>query len=233
MAPLVAFALVAIGHLAAQLIAPGGVAAGATQVLLMPALAMVLLASTPLPRSRLVRLTLLALAFSWLGDSLPQVLDGDTGFAVMLGCFLVAQLAYAAAFWPRREDSILRRPVLIVPYLAAAAFLVAWCWSGAGALAPAVVVYALAIVTMAVLATGIDAVAGAGAVLFLISDALIALRAFAGFEIPPSGFWVMLTYALGQFLIVAAVAHRDRADDEQWEEPEPEPVHARRLRAVD
>ena len=232
MGPLFVYVLVTIGHLVAQVRDPGGTAAGITQVLLMPALAMVVLRMTLLPRSRLVRLTLLALAFSWLGDSLPRLLDGDAAFVVMLGCFLVAQVAYAAAFWPWRRDSILRRPVLVAPYLAAAAFLVAWCWNDAGALGPALIIYAVAIVTMAVLATGIDAVAGTGAILFLISDALIGLRAFAGVDLPPSGLWVMLTYALGQALIVVAVAHRDRTDD-AWLPEAPDQPATRRLRSVE
>lgn len=213
-AALATFVVVALVHLGAQAIASDGVVAELTQVLLMPALAWVLLTSTPDPKSRLVRLTLLALALSWLGDTLPRfVEDGsDLGFGLMLGAFLLAQLAYVAAFLPFVGRSILRtRPAFLALYLLPFVLLL-WLMSGtAGALLIGVGVYGLAIIAMAVLATGLDRIAGTGAVLFLASDALIALRAFAGIELPLHGLWVMLTYVAAQALLVAAVAHHDRA----------------------
>lgn len=212
-APLVSLAVITLIHLIAQGAAPDGVIADLTQVLLMPALAWVLVTSTPRPPSRLVRLVLLALGLSWLGDTLPRFAEegSDLGFALMLGAFLLAQLAYVAAFLPFASRSIARtRPVLLAPYLLALVLLVAVTAGGAGALLPAVVLYGVAIVAMAVLATGLDRVAATGAIVFLVSDALIALRAFAGLELPLHGVWVMLTYVLGQALLVAAVAHHDR-----------------------
>jgi hypothetical protein len=58
---------------------------------------------------------------------------------------------------------------------------------------------------MAVLATGLGWVAGIGGALFFLSDSFIALRAFADVTLPAHGFWVMLTYILGQTLLVLAV----------------------------
>lgn len=213
MPALVALVVVTVVHLVAQGVAPGGVLADLTQVLLTPLLAWLLLTTTRLPRSRLVRLTLLALLLSWLGDTLPRfVAEGSAaGFGLMLGCFLLAQLAYAAALAPFVGRSILRtRPALLAPYVLALVVLVAVTAGGAGAMLPAVVVYGLAIVTMAVLATGLDRVATVGAIVFLVSDALIALRAFADVELPLHSVLVMLTYVVGQGLLVAAIAHRDR-----------------------
>jgi uncharacterized membrane protein YhhN len=213
MPALVALVVVTVVHLVAQGVAPGGVLADLTQVLLTPLLAWLLLTTTRLPRSRLVRLTLLALLLSWLGDTLPRfVAEGSAaGFGLMLGCFLLAQLAYAAALAPFVGRSIVRtRPALLAPYVLALVVLVAVTAGGAGAMLPAVVVYGLAIVTMAVLATGLDRVATVGAIVFLVSDALIALRAFADVELPLHSVLVMLTYVVGQGLLVAAIAHRDR-----------------------
>ena len=79
-----------------------------------------------------------------------------------------------------------------------------------GAIWP-VLVYGAAIVTMAVLATGLDRVATIGAVVFLVSDGLIALRTFGGVELPLHSVLVMLTYVIAQFLLVASIAHHDRA----------------------
>lgn len=207
------FAVVALVHLVMQATTPGGVVADLTQVLLMPALAWVLLSGTPDPKSRLVRIVLLALGLSWLGDTLPRFAEegSDVGFGLMLGAFLLAQLAYLAAFLPFVGRSIVRtRPALLAPYLLVFV-LVLWVTSGgAGSFLLGVGVYGIAILAMAVLATGVDRVAAIGAIVFLFSDALIAVRAFADLELPLHGVWVMLTYVVGQALLVAAVAHHDR-----------------------
>ncbi|WP_338749235.1 lysoplasmalogenase [Janibacter alittae] len=211
---LLALVVVTVVHLGAQVAAPDGVVADLSQILLMPALLWILLAGTPNPKSLLVRLVGLALGLSWLGDTLPRfAVDGsDLGFGLMLGAFFLAQLAYVAAFLPFASRSIIRRrPALLAPYVVLLGVIVAVSASGAGALFPAVLLYGLVIVGMAVLATGIDAVATTGAALFLVSDGLIALSAFASLELPLHGFWVMLTYVLGQALIVLAVCHWDRS----------------------
>lgn len=210
---LLVLVVVTLVHLGAQVAAPDGTVADVSQVLLMPALLWVLLTGTPNPKSLLVRLVSLALVLSWLGDTLPRFAeDGSTlGFGLMLGAFFLAQLAYVAAFLPFASDSIVRRrPALLTPYVLLLAVIIAVVADGAGALYPAVVLYGLVVVGMAVLATGIDVVATVGAVLFLVSDGLIAVSAFAALELPLHGFWVMLTYVAGQTLIVMAVAHRDR-----------------------
>ncbi|MGO1166685.1 MAG: lysoplasmalogenase family protein [Janibacter sp.] len=212
-APL-ALVVVTLIHLVAQIAAPGGVVADLTQVLLMPLLAWVLVLTTPNPKSWLVRLVLLALVFSWLGDTLPRFAEdgSDLGFGLMLGSFFLAQLAYIAAFLPFASRSIVRtRPVLLIPYALVLLVMIGVMFGGAEELLPAAIVYGIAIVVMAVLATGFDRVATIGAIIFLVSDALIALSAFVQVEVPLHGMWVMLTYVGGQAAIVAAVAHRDRA----------------------
>ena len=203
---LVTLAAVSAGHLGAQLIDPDGIIASLTQVLLMPVLAWFLVSTVPSTRPRLVRLTLLALGFSWLGDTLPRIASEDAGFLLMVGCFLLAQLTYAVAFLPYWRASIVRRsPILLVPYAAGLARLVAVTHVRAGPLLVPLIFYGLALGTMAVLATGLGWVAGIGGALFFVSDSLIALRAFADVTLPAHGFWVMLTYLLGQTLLVLAV----------------------------
>lgn len=210
---LLALVVVSLAHLGAQVAAPDGVVADVSQIVLMPALLWVLLTSTPNPKSHLVRLVAAALALSWLGDTLPRfIADGsDLGFGLMLGSFLLAQLTYVVAFAPFVGRSIVRtRPGLLLPYVLVLAVVIAVTAGGAGAFFPAVVLYGLVIMAMAVLATGIDVVATTGAILFLISDGLIAISAFATLQLPLHGFWVMLTYIVGQTLIALAVAHHDR-----------------------
>ena len=205
-----AFAAVALVHLVAQL-AGGDRIADTTQVLLMPLLAGVLWCETSSPRSRLVTLALVALGLSWLGDSAPQLASGDASFIVMVGFFLLAQVAYIVAFWPFRGRSVLhrRRPLLLV-YLAVVAALVAACVGGAADMLVPVLVYGASLGTMAVLSTGVNRLTAVGGALFLASDGLIALDAFAsGFGLPAQGFWVMSTYIAAQVLIVAGVLRED------------------------
>lgn len=183
-----------------------GAVAGGTQVLLMPLLALALWLDVSGPRPRLVRLTLVALGFSWLGDTVPRVLADDTAFLAMVGCFLVAQVVYSVAFWPYVERSVWRvGRIALAPYVAGTVVLVALCAGGAGAMLVPLLVYAAALVTMAVLATGVNPLVWAGGTVFVISDALIALEAFSDISVPHSGFWVMLTYACAQVMIVLGV----------------------------
>jgi uncharacterized membrane protein YhhN len=205
-----AFVVVACVHLVTQLADSTGPLSEVTQDLLMPLLALTLVAATVPPRSRLVRWVLVALAFSFLGDAVPDLVPSDLSFLAMVGAFLLAQSAYIVAFWPFRGASVLRRPVLLLPYAVVFVALVVACREGAGAMLGPVVVYGAALVTMAALSTGVSRLAGAGGAVFLVSDALIALHEFAGLDLPRQGFWVMLTYVVGQALIVAGVLERER-----------------------
>ena len=188
-------------------------AAGVAQVLLMPVLAAALLAERPAPRSRLVTLTLAALVASWGGDLLPRFLDGDPAFLAMVGCFLVAQACYIAAFRPYRRASIMHTSkAWLAAYAVVVLGLIGVCLPGAGVLAPAVVVYGLALGTMAVLATGVDRVAWAGGAFFLVSDGLIAIDAFSSLDLPAHDVSVMATYVVAQLLLLLGVVRRDDLD---------------------
>jgi uncharacterized membrane protein YhhN len=204
-----ALALVTMVHLATQLGEVTGPLADVTQDLLMPLLALSLALAVPAPRGRLVNGTLVALGFSFLGDAAPDLAPQDTAFLVMVGFFLVAQFAYVATFWPLRRESVAGRSwFYVLPYAAAFVALVAACREGAGSLFVPVVVYGLALTTMAVLSTGVSTLAGVGGAVFMASDALIALGEFTGIDLPQQDFWVMLTYVAGQTLIVLAVMSR-------------------------
>lgn len=183
-----------------------------TQVLLMPLLASALWLLTSAPRPRLVRLVLVALGFSWLGDTAPRLASGDTAFLLMIGFFLVAQVVYVCAFWPDVDRSVARvGRVALAPYVVAVALLVVLCAPGAGSMLVPMLVYGVLLGTMAVLATGVNGLVWAGGALFLASDGLIALNAFSDLEIAHSSFWVMLTYLAAQALIVLGTHERTQA----------------------
>lgn len=180
-----------------------------SQVLLMPILMAVLI--TNRPRSTWTFLwALAALFWSWIGDTGPKMVEPEWEFLTMLGGFFVAQLCWIVALAPRWRNSVLgRRRLWLVFYVALAGVLLAIALPASGELAPFVVAYAAVLLAMAVLATGWGLVAAIGGLLFLFSDALIALKTFipaVNFE--HSGFVVMLTYMVAQALLVWAIRKR-------------------------
>lgn len=184
-----------------------------SQWTLMPAFAAAVLAATRAPRSRLVRWVVVALGFSWLGDTMPSFVPNDASFLTMVGFFLLAQIAYVVAFAPFMRTSVVHRhPLLALPYAVVLALLLALCAPHAGSLRAPVVVYGVMLTGMAVLATGLGPVAALGGAVFLVSDALIALEAFVpSWDLAGQGFWVMLTYTVGQGLLAVAVVRHEVA----------------------
>lgn len=184
-----------------------------TKTLAMPILAASLLAAGL--RTRMARWFAFGLLLSWVGDSLPWFFTGDTAFLTMVGGFLLAQLAYSTAFWPRRGRSILmRRRGYLLPYLLVLAAFLAACLPGAGVLAPAVVVYGVVLLATAILATGVNAIAALGGIVFIASDGMIALGAFADFwplTSPVQDLAVMATYFAAQALLLFGVLAATRA----------------------
>jgi uncharacterized membrane protein YhhN len=207
-----AFLLAGVVHVGA-LLAGAGAVADVSQWVLMPLLGAVLVTATRWPRGHLVRWVVVALAASWLGDSVPSLLAGDAAFLAMVGCFLLAQIAYVVAFAPDVRRSVLhRRPALLVPYALVLVALMAACLPHADGLLVPVAVYGGVLTAMAVLATGVGPLVAAGGAVFLVSDALIALEQFVpGWALPGQDAWVMVTYLAGQALIVSGVVVRNRA----------------------
>jgi uncharacterized membrane protein YhhN len=207
------FVVLALVQLTAQWAGADEVAT-VSQWLLMPALAAVVASATRWPRGHLVTWVLVALGFSWLGDLVPSLVGDDAAFLVMVGFFLLAQVAYVVAFAPHARRSVAyRRPLLLLPYGAVLVGLVALCAPGAGSLLVPVAVYGGVLTAMAVLSTGLGRLAPIGGAVFLISDSLIALDAFVpSWDVAGQGFWVMLTYVVGQGLLASAVIVRNAAE---------------------
>lgn len=160
-------------------------------------------------RTRLYWFVAGALVLSWLGDN-----AGGIALLAKILFFLVVQALYIAAFWPRREHSVLhRRPVLVVPYALVAVALVVLVAPDAGALLVPVIIYALAMVAMAVLSTGLNRWTTIGGILFLVSDAVLGLMLLTGgrFDFPLDGVVVMATYLAAQLLLVWGI--KVHADD--------------------
>lgn len=210
--PYAPYLVVVIAHLV-ELALPLDLPSFATKVLLMPALLVALVLTTRRPVAASTALLGAGVIASWAGDVLFASPD-DGGFVAGLASFLVAHVLYAIA---------LLGPVGARPRPWAVA--IGAVWIGAllavllphtGALAAPVVVYALALGTMAVVATGASRLVGAGGALFLASDSVLACTLF----LPDVGFPgqdadIMALYCAAQLLLVAGVpqrAVRERAD---------------------
>ncbi len=178
----------------------------------MPLLAAWLMAETGLRNSFFRNAVLLALAFSTLGDVL-LMFEGGLYFLLGLSAFLVAHLWYIAAFTSVsgfRNGYLAKQPVLLLPFLIYPLVLFWQLWSGipAGMKIP-VCLYGGVITMMALSVMNLKhqlkpshfLLMLGGAVLFVISDSLIALSRF-GQSFEGAGIAVMLTYMAGQYLLI-------------------------------
>lgn len=143
----------------------------------------------------------LALAFSTAGDVL---LDLDPRlFAFGLGAFLLAHLTYICLFVRNRNAGIRLRPrrlAAVFLILLFSATLSAWIVPSVGDLAVPVVLYICALTAMvstAILARFRLPWVAVGAVLFLISDSLLAIHKFKT-PVPLRDYLVWTTYYFGQ-----------------------------------
>lgn len=134
-------------------------------------------------------------------------------FETGLGLFLVAHLFYTASFLCRPRASFRERglPLGLVLFVALAVAVLVL--PRTGTLLVPVAAYVLAISTMGILAAvqKQDAPAlFAGALLFIISDSIIAMNKFV-VMIPQSGILIMTTYYLAQFLLARGMLGLSRA----------------------
>jgi uncharacterized membrane protein YhhN len=164
-----------------------------------------------------------SMVFSLMGD-IWLSMEGAPYFLLGLGSFLLAQMCYCIVFtlstWAGPEQPLLRRkPWLVLPYLAYLGGLLAVLFPGLGAMQVPVIIYACMIVGMALTALNrwrqvpdeSFARVFMGAMLFVLSDSLIALNTFAQavLPLPMPRLWIMLTYMAAQFLIVTGMLQQD------------------------
>jgi uncharacterized membrane protein YhhN len=174
------------------------------------ATAALLLVLGRMPTGLVEKLVAIGILFSIVGDTF-LLFQGDGAFFAGTLAFLTAHVLYAAAFWAfRAPDRPIAPATLIV--VASSALLVVKLWRPAGALRPAVVIYACAITLMVGAALGAlggpmphDAAlyAAVGAVLFYISDATLAWDKFRR-PIKHAPILTMGVYWVGQIGIALA-----------------------------
>ncbi|MBY6191038.1 lysoplasmalogenase [Microbulbifer agarilyticus] len=208
-APLAVFAVSALVYIALR--AAGIEALWMAALKIVPIATLFWIAATSL--AGLTRtLTLVALAFSATGDVLLAVPFANH-FVFGLGAFLLAQLTYAGNFLRDAQVGSRRFMLRGTALVLAALLLGRQVLPGAGELALPVAFYIVAIVFMALSAAAHrsgSSLLFAGAVTFMVSDALIALDRFVD-PVPMAGMWIMLTYYGAQALLVMGLIRTDLA----------------------
>jgi uncharacterized membrane protein YhhN len=171
-----------------------------------------LLAAEPMNRSRSL---ILAMVFSLAGDVL---LMKPEYFVAGLVAFLAAHILYIFAYrqhqYEESESSLLglQRVRLAFPIVLAATGLVVVLYPVLGELRIPVIFYALVLALMAINAlfrhgrtsTGSFWMVFGGAVLFMVSDSILAINKFLQ-VVDHAGFYNMSTYVLAQYLIVSGL----------------------------
>ncbi|MFI6940665.1 lysoplasmalogenase [Streptomyces sp. NPDC050418] len=161
------------------------------------------------------RLLLAALFFGWTGDVL-LMFDADAAFLAGMGGFAVGHICYLVLFakygTPHRHTA----PLAAAYGLVLALTLVLMWGDLPGDLRVPVAAYSLLLTAMALRAAArFGLVAGIGGALFLLSDTLIATGIAEWPQLPRPDFWVMLTYAAAQALLVKGVLAGLDAQKEQ------------------
>lgn len=163
--------LLVAGHLAAE---ARGAAVPRAVTKVAASLAFVLLAAARAGGSPFDRLVLAGLCLSLLGDAL-LLSARRPAFLAGLVAFLLAHVAYAAAFAPRSATP----PWVALPILAALVAVLRWLWPHLGGMKGPVVAYTLVISAMLHLALGVARwQVPVGAILFYASDLLVARDRF-------------------------------------------------------
>lgn len=195
------FAVVSILHVV--LLASENPLAGPTKLLLMPTLAVPVLLSARLltPRST-VLLLLVALFFSWLGDGTGAFFPAAPELPLMLLFFGIAHIAYIVLF--ARHLAVRRMPRWAFLYAAWWIAMIVLLGPHTGGLLVGVAVYGLVLGGTAAFSARCHPLVAVGGAFFLASDTLLAFRLFLPDGLPAwSSPAVMLTYTLGQGLIIA------------------------------
>lgn len=153
------------------------------------------------PETPFDRWILAGLCLSAAGDVL-LLAASRRGFLAGLVAFLLAHLAYAAAFWPAAS----RSPWTAAAILAATALALRWLWPHLGSMRLPVAAYCAVIGLMLWLALGVGRPEiRLGALLFWLSDLLVARNRFVRAE-PLNRLAGLPLYYAGQYLIALALA---------------------------
>jgi uncharacterized membrane protein YhhN len=165
----------------------------------------------------------MAIIFSCLGDVLLMLQKSNQNYFMFgLGAFLFAHLFYIFSYKQyRREESGnelqgLQRIRFALPIVLAGTGLVTILYSRLGDLRIPVLLYAGVLTYMVLVAlfrfgrtnATSFAMVFSGAILFMMSDSLIAINKFLE-PLSNAEFWIMITYISAQFLIIQGLIRHE------------------------
>jgi uncharacterized membrane protein YhhN len=174
-----------------------------------------------LPKTRYQLLFLTGLIFALIGDIFLMI-RGIDYFIPGLASFLFMQVLYIKTFRADVSSPVFKKEYLVasIPFLGFALLLYLLLLPKLPdpVMQIAVAIYALSIAVMAWMAFLRKTLVSKhsfllvfiGAILFMISDSLIAINRFM-ISIPLNTIWVMSTYAAAQYLIVMGIYKTKRA----------------------
>jgi len=182
-----------------------------SKVLIMPPLMVIFILNLKLASNRLHKYMFAGLFFSWVGDVLLEVPGGgEVMFMAGLGGFLISLVLYAVVFFatPGKNEIFHSRFYLLIPVLLYGLGMVLYLWDHLADMRLPVIVYDAAMISM--LAGAISRIGKvnrtsyymvlAGAILFIISDSILALNKFVN-PVTLSTLIIMGTYIAAQWLI--------------------------------
>ena len=167
---------------------------------------------------------LVAIIFSWAGDVFLMFQQSNANFFMFgLGSFLIAHIFYIFTYKQHCSEESgaelqgLQKIRFALPIVLAGTGLVTILYSRLGDLKIPVLLYAGVLTLMVLNAlfrfgktnTASFTMVFGGAILFMISDSLIAINKFLE-PLPMAGFWIMTTYIAAQYLIIRGlIRHQD------------------------
>ncbi len=208
------YLLIGVLHLAAVLL-ENQTLSYVSKPLLMPALIVWYLLATRSQRSSIHYIMVAAFVFSWAGD-IFLMFTTELYFLAGLVSFLITHILYITVFSKEIEQAgkgmvVGRKPWLAAPVVIVAAGLIALVYNHVDAeMRIPIVIYAAVITVMVIMAINRHQNVSEmsfqslllGAILFMISDSLIALNKFYfDGELWQARFFIMLLYIAGQYLI--------------------------------
>ena len=189
--------------------------ADVTKVLLMPLLLGHVIA---LPNRKFIGFNLLVIAilFCWAGDVLLMFTENNELFFLLgLAAFLIGHIFYMLTFNKMADKNSIGKPLqplfYLIPLLFALSLLIV-LFPNLGEMKVPVIVYATVISLMCVAAmrrwqrtdTSSFVTVLTGAVLFIFSDALIAINKFHT-PFNSASLLIMITYIVAQYLIITGL----------------------------
>ena len=208
----VVFGLILCAHLCCSNVDQLNAFAFITKPLIVGSLLLYFIVRAKHLKTNLKRYIILALVFSLIGDIALMFESRDALFFILgLVAFLIAHVMYILSFLKQRNSNIkpVVLPIILLLYASGLFYVLQ---PNLGELLIPVMIYMLIILGMATTASMRKGIVNSssynwvfiGALLFMISDSILALDKFYQPQ-PLSSYSIMITYAFAQYCIVHGI----------------------------